>query len=121
MELDPFASYSRAQGVERSGRRFASLRREVSAIRVVEHQRAHAGFRIHHHALGEVHADVFGVEQSEEALLVVQVGAGRIAEAVTLAAVFRREAVVHGESRGVGEAPILANPPVQPLGRAFGG
>ena len=61
-----------------------------------------------------------GRSRVEEALLVVQVGAGRIAETVTLAAILRREAVVHGERRRVGEAPILANPPVQPLRRAFG-
>jgi hypothetical protein len=33
---------------------------EVRAIGMLEHQRADAGFRIHHEALGKLHADLFG-------------------------------------------------------------
>src|SRR5208337_5480812 len=47
---------------------------EVGAIRMVEHQRADAGFGLHHHALGEPHASLFRAQQLEKPLLIVQVG-----------------------------------------------
>ena len=62
-----------------------------------------------------------GLQQLPDALLVVQVRAGRIAEAVALAAIAGREALLHGHGRRIGEAPILADAAVQPLGAAFGG
>ena len=38
---------------------FASLlRHEVRAVRVMEHQRAHARLRLHHHPFRQLHADV---------------------------------------------------------------
>ena len=35
-------------------------RGEISAIGMVEHQRAHAGLRIHHESFRQLHADFFG-------------------------------------------------------------
>jgi hypothetical protein len=43
---------------------------------MVEHQRADAGFRLHHHAFRQPHADVFGPQQLPDALLIVQIRAG---------------------------------------------
>ncbi len=36
--------------------------REVRAIRVMKRQGAHAGFRVHHEALGKLHADFFRLQ-----------------------------------------------------------
>ncbi len=94
---------------------------EVDAIGVVENQRAHARLGLHHHALGEVYADVLRPQQVPEALLIVEIGARRIAEAITLAVILRGEAVVHGRGGRIGEAPVLADAAVQPLRGAFGG
>ena len=88
---------------------------------MVEYQRADAGFGFHHHALGEVHAGLFRPQQLEEALLIVQVGTRRVAKAVALAVILRGEAIVHGHRGRVGEAPIFADAPVQPLRRGLGG
>ena len=107
--------------IDRRNRWPRLLGREVGAIGMVEHQGADAGFRLHHHAFGEAHADFLGAQQLPDALLVVQVGAGGIAEAVALAAVAGGEAVVHGEGGRIGEAPILADAAVQPFGGGFGG
>src|SRR5664280_2255847 len=41
------------------------FRREIRAIRVVEHQCADACLGLHHHALGELHSDILGAEQRE--------------------------------------------------------
>jgi hypothetical protein len=92
----------------------SSPRREVRAVGMVEHQRADAGCRVHHHAFGELHADVFGTQQFPHRQLVVQVGAGGVAEAVTLPAIARREALLHGHRGRIGEPPILADAAVQP-------
>src|SRR5579864_7771198 len=67
--------------------RFGLVRREVRAVGVVEHHGADARLRVHHHALGQVHADFFGLQQRPEALLVIEVGTCGIPEAVPLAAV----------------------------------
>ena len=66
-------------------------------------------------------ADVFGPEQFADALLIVEIGAGGVAEAVALAAIVRGEALVHGDGGRVGEAPILADAAMEPLGAGFGG
>src|ERR1035438_754740 len=95
--------------------RSSFFRREIGAVRMMEYQRAHAGLGLHHHAFGEIDADVLGTEQREQALLIVQIGTSRIAEAVALAAIFRGEAVVHGEGGRIGEAPILADAAVEPF------
>src|SRR4051812_7708461 len=42
--------------------RFRLFRCEVSAIGVMEHQRAHAGLGFHHHAFGELDSDIFGAQ-----------------------------------------------------------
>src|ERR1035437_3350262 len=99
----------------------AFICREVGAIGMVEDDGAYAGFRLHHHAFGQLHADVFGPEQFPHALLIVQVGARRVAEAVALAVILRCEAIVHGYGGRIGEAPILADAAVQPLRRGLGG
>src|ERR1017187_8846553 len=101
--------------------RLPFIRREVGAIRMVEDDGAHAGLRLHHHAFGQLDADIAGLEQLEHAPLIVQVGTRGIAEAVALAVVLRREAVVHGHGGGIGEAPIFADAAMQPLRRRFGG
>jgi hypothetical protein len=56
--------------------------REISAIRMLKHQSTHTRFRVHHHALGELHPDLFWSQQPPEACLVFQVRACRITEAV---------------------------------------
>src|SRR5580700_95882 len=94
--------------------------REVRAIGMVEDQCADAGFRVHHHAFSQPHANIFGPEQLPDSLLVVQVGASRIAEAVALAAIARREAFLHSHGGRIGESPIFADAAMQPFGAAFG-
>ncbi len=86
---------------------------------MVEHQRADARFGVHHASVGEAHADVLGPQELPDGLLILQVRAGRISEAVALAAIARREALVHRHGGRVGEAPILADAAVQPFGAAF--
>ena len=36
---------------------------KVRAVGVLEGQRTHAGFRVHHEAFGQLHADLFGAQQ----------------------------------------------------------
>ena len=88
---------------------------------MVEDQRADAGLGVHHHAVGELDADLLRLEQAPQDGLVVEVGAGRVAEAVALAAVAGREAVLHRQLRRVRKAPLGAQPRVQPLRRRLGG
>ena len=54
------------------------------------------------------------------ALLIVQIRARRIAEAVALAAIRRSEALVHGHGGRIGKAPVFADAAMQPLRAAFG-
>jgi hypothetical protein len=44
---------------------------EIGAVRVMEGERADAGFRVHHHALGELHADFLRTQQLPNAHLIV--------------------------------------------------
>ena len=60
-----------------------------------------------------------GLQQLPDPLLIVQIRTRRIAEAVALAAILRREPLVHRHRRRIGEAPVLADAAMQPLGRAF--
>src|SRR5207244_5413693 len=101
--------------------RLTFTRRKVRAIGMVEHQRAHARLRVHHHAVGEPHADIFGLQQLPEALLVVEVRARRITEAVALAAIARREPLLHGHGGWIGKAPVLTHSAMQPLRAALCG
>src|SRR5579864_9259837 len=94
---------------------------EVGAIGMVEHQRADAGFRFHHHAFGELHADFFWAQQFPDTLLVVEIWACGVAEAVAFAAVPGGEALLHGHGRRIREAPILADSAVQPFRASFSG
>src|SRR6266852_5953620 len=87
---------------------------------MVKHQRADTGLGIHHHAFGELHANLPRLEQLPETRLVVEVRAGGIAEAVALPAVARGEAILHRQLGRVGEAPLLANAAMQPFGAPFG-
>src|SRR3984957_7473380 len=61
--------------------------RKVGAVRMMKNERADAGFRIHHHSFGQMHADLFGAQQDPEPGLIVEVGASRITEAITFAAI----------------------------------
>src|ERR1035441_2507601 len=88
---------------------------------MVEDEGADAGLRLHHHAFGQLHADIAGLEQLPHALLIVQIGTRRVAEAVALAVLLRREGIVDGHGGRVGEAPIFADAAVQPLRRGLGG
>ncbi len=72
--------------------------------------------------LGEAHADVLlGLEQAEDLRLVLEVGAGGIAEGVTRAAIFLVEEI--GDARRVfaGDAEQLARLLVDQLGQRLGG
>src|SRR6185369_6922809 len=61
--------------------------REVGAIRMVEHHGADAGLGLHHHAFGELDADLLRPQQRPQSSLVVEVRTGRVSEAVALAAI----------------------------------
>src|SRR5579885_3339140 len=87
----------------------------------MEDQSADARFRFHHHAFRELNTDLFRVDQLPDALLVVEVGAGRVTEAVALAAIAGSEALLHGHRGRVGKAPVFANAAMQPFRAAFGG
>ena len=87
---------------------------------MMEHQGADAGLRVHHHAFGKLDADFFRAAATSTALLIVEIRARRIAEAVALAAIARREALLHRHRRRIGKAPVFADAAVQPLGAAFG-
>src|SRR6266567_4071855 len=95
-------------------------RREIRAIGMLKNQRTHARFRLHHHAFRKFHADFFRTQQLPDPLLVVEIRARRIAEAVALAAVPRREAFLHGHAGRIGNAPVFADAAMQPFGAAFG-
>src|SRR5689334_10109190 len=87
---------------------------------MVEDKRADAGFGIHHETFGELDADFFGLQQFPDAGLVLQIGAGGVAEAVALAAIARSEALRQRHFRRIGETPVFADAAVQPFGAAFG-
>src|SRR5207249_4381637 len=95
-------------------------RSEVGAVRMVEYERANARLGLHHHALGELYADFVRLQQFPDALLIIQIGTCRIPKAVALAAIARSEALLHGHGGRVGEAPVLTDAAVQPLGAALG-
>ena len=59
----------------------ALARRKVHAIGMVKHQRAYARFRVHHEAFGQLHADVFGLGQLPQPLLVFCVMSLRLRQA----------------------------------------
>src|SRR5579864_6308280 len=87
---------------------------------MVENEGADAGFRVHHHALGEVDTDFLRAQEQPDAGLIFEIWASGIAKAVTLAAIARGEAVGHRERGWIGEAPIFADSAVQPFGAGFG-
>src|SRR5215471_17097585 len=64
---------------------------EIEAIRMMEYQRTHAGFRVHHHAIGQGHTNGLRFEQLPDALLILQIGTRRVAETIALAAIPGRE------------------------------
>ena len=86
---------------------------------MVKCQRAHACLRVHHESLGQFHADFFRPQQLPNACLVLQVRTRRIPKTVALAAVPRGEPLCHGHLGGIGETPVLADPPVQPFRTGF--
>ncbi len=79
---------------------------------MMEHERAHAGFWVHHEAFGQLHANLLRLQQLPDAGLILQGGAGGVAEAVAAASIFRSEAVDHRHVGGVGETPVFADTPV---------
>ena len=93
---------------------------EVGAIRMLKHKRTHAGLRIHHEALRQLHADLFRPQQLPNSRLIFQIRARRIAKAVSLPAVARSKSLRHGHFRRIGEALIFADTPVQPFVAGFG-
>src|SRR5579859_201820 len=86
---------------------------------MMKDQRADAGFGVHHEAFGKLHPDFFRLEQLPDAGLIFQVGARRITKAVALAAIARSESLRHGHLGGIGEAPVFADPAMQPFGAAL--
>lgn len=70
---------------------------------------------------GEVAADAGGVEQREEFFLVLQVGAGGVAEGVARAAVFLGEEAFDFGAVICGDAQFLSHALVPELGEGFGG
>ena len=79
------------------------------------------GFRVHHHAFGQAYADFRGLQKLPQTLLIVEIRARRIAEAVTLAAITGGESRLHCHIAGIGETPVFAEPSVQPLRAGLGG
>src|SRR5258708_13842905 len=78
--------------------------REIDTVRMMENQRAHAGFRIHHDTLGQLHADLFRLEELPDRDLVFQIGARGVAKAVPLAAVARSKSLRHSQLLLIREA-----------------
>src|SRR5882724_12870830 len=64
---------------------------KVSAVRMLKRKRAYTRFRIHHEPYRQLHADIFRLQQFPEPSLVLKVRTCRIAEAISLATVARRE------------------------------
>src|SRR5690606_11741597 len=96
------------------------LHPEVARLRMVDHQRRDARFGIHHVAFGELDADVRGLERRKQGTLAFEIGTGRVAEGVALAAVPRREAVSHRQLRRIREPPRGPQPGVQAFRRRLG-
>src|SRR6185369_376293 len=94
---------------------------EVPRLRVVQDERRDRRLGIHHESLRQLDADLPSIEELEQGCLVRQFRAGRVAEAVALAAVAPLEAVDHRRLGRIREAPLLAQLPVQPLRRGLRG
>src|SRR6266545_2832427 len=84
------------------------LHPEIPRIRMVEHERRDARLGVHHVSLGELDADLLRPQSVEQLPLEREVGTGRIAEAVALAAVAGGELVLRGEVGRVREPPVRA-------------
>src|SRR3989338_4368244 len=88
----------------------------------MEDEGADGGLGLHHEALGELDAAVLlGVEELEEDRLVLEVRAGRVAEADSDAAVLALELLADGLAGRVADAPHGPDAVVQELGEALGG
>ena len=96
-------------------------RAKIRAVRVMKNECRNAGLRVHHKSLCQLNADIFGLKKFPNPRLILQRRAGGVAEAVAFALVTGLEPVDHGRLGGIGETPVLANPPVQPFGAGFGG
>src|SRR6267154_2732393 len=88
---------------------------------MMEHHRADASFRVHHHPFGQLHSDFFLLQKLPEADLVVEVGASRIAKAVAFPAITRSETLRHRKFGRIGETPVFADPTMQPFSTSFRG
>ena len=93
---------------------------KIRAIRVVEHERANAGFRLHHETFGQLHADFFRAEKLKDTGLVFERGTSGVAEAVTLPAIPGLEPVEHCRFGRIRETPVFPDSSVQPFGGGLG-
>src|SRR3546814_13732562 len=83
---------------------------EVFRLRVMEHDRRRALFRMELVLVAELHPDLAGIEEAEKLVLVLQVRAGGIAEGVAAAAVALLEHLLHVAIVLGGEAELGARP-----------
>src|SRR5439155_11437940 len=80
---------------------------EVAGFGVVRHQRARRLFGDELVLVGEGDADAGGVEQFEELCLILEAGAGGVAEAVAAALVALHEEVLDGRRVGAGDGELV--------------
>src|SRR5262245_14901826 len=111
---------TRARARRAAARARMSLRGEVARLGVVKDERGDRSLRIHHETFRQLDADLSPVDETEERGLIGEVGAGRIPEAVALAAVPALEAVDHRDLRRVREPPRGPKLRMEPLGGRFG-
>src|SRR5439155_17656672 len=74
---------------------------DIRAIRVLKYNCTDACFRVHHAAVGQLHADFFWLQSSPNPCLILEIRPRRIAEAVTLSTVARSESLRHGHLRRI--------------------
>ena len=77
----------------------------------MEDERRNTGFRLHHEAFGKLNADLFRLQQAEQAGLLLKLGAGRITERIALAAIARLKQRLARQIIGVGKSPQPAQAP----------
>lgn len=87
---------------------------------MVEHKPRCAGFRVHHVAFGEFHAQFVGVKQGEEVFLHAQVGQGAVAGGVAFAAIAGAKEVLLGQGTLFADAPHVAQADVEYFREGFG-
>ena len=93
---------------------------EVCGFGVMEDDGGDARLRIHHAAVGQLHADLLRPQHTEEDLLVLEPGAGGVTERVPLPVIVRLEPVDHRRLQRIRESPLAAQLGVQELRIRFG-